>query len=1001
MRLTRSVLAFGAFLLVAAGGAVPAEAQTGAVRGRVVSQATDQPIADVVIEFVGTNRTVRSGANGEYEFINVPIGRVTLRASMIGFAAQTVEVNVAAGLAATVDFVLRPVVISLDAFVVTATGEKRVREVANVITTLDAAKAVEEVAPPSLASLIQGRSPGVQIINSSGTTGTGTKVRIRGSSSISLSNEPLLVVDGVRVDNRQNDIGFVTGGQTISRINDFNPDDIESIEIVKGPSAAALYGTAAANGVIVVTTKRGRVGAPVWNAYVEQGIIREANQYPDNYRGLDDSGSTCRLAQVSAGSCTQAELQTSNPLESKTTSPFKTGRRQQYGLNVAGGSSQVQYYVSGEWEVENGVYGLPQQTQDSILEFRDEIPDFALNPNRLKRGSVRANLNALLGEKATLNVSSGYVSADIGLPQNDNNVMGMLPSGYFGSSDSTDNGGWGFFTPEEVFFVEGKQQIERFTNSLNLNWHPTTWLEGRATVGADFANKSDIRFQATGSGPNFANYLEGFRVSDKTNTYSYTVDLGATAYLRLSNRLSSKTSAGFQYFRNNREQVETTGQVLPPGAGSQKSASDQFIDEDFIDTKTVGTFFEQQFGFDDRLFVTGAIRGDDNSAFGQDFDFTVYPKLGISYLAVENPGGVLDNLRFRGAWGASGQQPGTNDAEKSYTGISFVEGGEELAGVTINNPGNTALKPERSSEIEVGFESGLFGGRLGVDFTYYRRKTTDALVQRQLAPSLGLGQQRWENIGETLNWGFEAGVNAAIVRSPMFSWNLGLTGSTNTNKLIELGEGVEPIVFQGGRQKHQEDYPMGSYWQEPFTFEDANGDGIITVDELTIGDTTEFMGYARPRYEAALYNSIDIGGRFRISGLLDYRGGHKLHNFTEAFRCRMNVCRGLSDPAAPLDEQARAQTQKASVQTVAGFLEPGWFLKLRELSFTFFAPDSWARVLGADRVSLTVSGRNLLTITDYTGVDPEVQGGTGNFGSLDFLTQPQVRYWTARLQLTF
>ncbi|UCG87850.1 MAG: SusC/RagA family TonB-linked outer membrane protein [Gemmatimonadota bacterium] len=989
----------GALALLLLGAAQPAEAQTGTIEGRVTDEVSGEPIGGATITLVGTVRSVESDRDGAFRLTGVPVGMATIRVVAIGYGSQSVEIALQQELPAQVSFALQRVVVNLDAVVVTATGGQRRREVANAITTVDAAQAVEERMPPSVATLIQGRSPGVQIINSSGSTGSGTKVRIRGSSSISLTNEPLLVVDGIRVDNTQNDVGFGTGGQTISRLNDFNPDDIQSIEIVKGPSAAALYGTAAANGVILIKTKRGHVGAPSWSAWVEQGIIRDVGGYPDNYRGLAADGSSCRLANVSAGDCTQTEMQTANPLSSETTSPFKTGYRSQYGLNVAGGSEHVQYYLSGEWETEDGVWGLPQRTRDSILDFRTEIPGFAVNPNSLRRGSLRANMMALLGETGTLYVSTGYVSSDIRLPQNDNNSLGILPSGLLGGTDSTVVGGWGFYAPEEIFFIDGKQQVERFTNSVNGTWQPTTWFEARAILGIDFTQKADVRFQGTGTGPDAGTRRQGDRTSDKTNAYSYTVDLGATVQRQISDRISSRTSAGFQYFRNNREQVETTGQILPPGAGSNKSATDQFIDEDFIETRTVGTFIEEQIGFDDRLFVTGALRGDDNSAFGQDFDFTIYPKLGVSYLLLEQGLGVLDNLRIRGAWGASGQQPGPNDALKFYNGVAVIIAGQEQSGVTIGGAGNKQLKPERSQEFEVGFESGFFDGRVGLDVTYYRRSTTDALVQRRMPPSLGLTQNRWENIGETLNWGFEGSLYGTIVETPTFSWNVGLSGSTNTNKIIELGEGVEPIVF--GPQKHAEGYPLGAYFQESYTYDDANGDGIITTDELTFSDTTEYQGYARPRYEAALTSSIDIAGRVRISGLLDYRGGHLMNNFTEAFRCRFNICQGLNDPESSLDEQARAQTQRSGVQTLTGFLEPGWFIKLRELSVTFLVPDSWARAFGSGRLSLTVTGRNLFTITDYTGLDPEVQGGTGNFGSLEFLTQPQVRSWTARLQVTF
>jgi hypothetical protein len=321
--------------------------------------------------------------------------------------------------------------------------------------------------------------------------------------------------------------------------------------------------------------------------------------------------------------------------------------------------------------------------------------------------------------------------------------------------------------------------------------------------------------------------------------------------------------------------------------------------------------------------------------------------------------------------------------------------------VAIQNAGNSELKPERSQEFETGFELGMLAGRLGLDFTFYHRTTKDALIQRELAPSLGLTDNRFENLGKTRNYGFEAGLSGTPVRNSWLVWDFSLTGSTNTNEIVELGEGVEPIIF--GVQAHKEGYPLGAYWEEPYEWEDANGDGYISVDEIVVGDTAVYLGYPRPRYEAALFNSFQIGSWLRISGLFDYRGGHKMYNNTEQFRCRNVRCQALNDPTTPVDDQARATAAGiVTTKSYAGYIEDAWFIKLRELAFTFFLPDRLARSIGAGRATLTLAGRNLLTITDWTGIDPEVQfNQAGNFGSAAFFSQPTVRYWTARLQLTF
>jgi len=969
-------------------------------------------VAYALLTVVGVGRAVSADREGRYEIGVLSAGTVIIRVAAIGYAARVDSVSVPIGGAATLDFTLQQLAVDLDAMVVTATGDRRAVEVPNAIATIDVERVATEVAPINLASVIQGRAPGVQVFSASGSAGTGTKILIRGSSSMSLNNEPILIVDGIRVDNRPAvgpDIGVGTfpfsGGQGISRFNDFDPDQVESIDIVKGPSAAALYGTDAANGVIVVTTKRGRAGPTVFNFYSELGAVSDRGGYRNNYRGIAADGSTCRIASVAAGTCEQAGLEYANPLVSPTTSPFRTAGRYQIGGSAAGGSRDVQYFLSAEYEKENGVYTLPGRTRDSILGQRPpgyEIPDFVLDPNRLGRASLRANVNARLSHSLSVQLSTAYADGDIHLPVNDRRGSGLLFNGSL-NSDSTVRGGWGIAAPEEIFWVDLKQSIQRFTQSASLSVVPVAWLSLRLLGGLDYSGASNVFFQPTGAGPDVLTWKDnGLRLSDKVTSWVSTLDARGSAQLPLNERITSRSSLGFQYYRTYREFLSTRGEGFPPGAGSNASATSQSIDEAFVESRTLGTYLEEQIGYDNRLFVTGALRGDDNSAFGSNFDFTIYPKLGASYVLVDRSLGMLSNVRLRAAWGASGVQPGPNDAVRYLSGIPLATDGVDLPGVVIQNPGNPDLRPERSEEWEAGIDAGALAGRLGFTFTYYRRTTKDALVSRALPPSLGLTATRLENVGRTLNYGIEVGVNGAVPLSRFVRWSFNVAGSTNTNRILALGEGVAPIIGEG--YAHKEGYPLGGYWDYAYTYEDSDGNGLISPDEVTVSDTTVFLGYPRPRYELAIFNGVEIGSWLRISGLLDYRGGHVHWNGTEYYRCvTMRVCQELNDVATPLAGQARATAAALTPrQTIAGYVEPAWFIKLRELSFTFFAPPHIARMMRADRASLTITGRNLLTITDYTGLDPEIEaGGAESFINPELFTQPPVRYWTARLQLTF
>jgi TonB-dependent SusC/RagA subfamily outer membrane receptor len=317
-------------------------------------------------------------------------------------------------------FSLVPAAVKLDELVTTVTGAQRKLEVANAVSTIDAA-AVAELEPiAEFGNLISGRAAGVQVQKSGGTTGTGTRIRIRGSNSVSLSNEPLYYIDGIRMESGATsstlDIGgFGQGvGSAPSRINDLNPDDIESIEIVKGPAAATLYGIQASNGVVRVTTKRGRAGRPRWNLYTELGGVEDHNTYPLNFNGRDatnpDFDGFCIVQFELDGLCTQTSVEQYSPLEDPATRPLKTGLRQQYGANVSGGTEQITYYLSGDYEEETGVYRLPRFEEDSIRSLRGFVPDHQLRPNVLERLSLRANVGANLSPDADVQANIGYTS---------------------------------------------------------------------------------------------------------------------------------------------------------------------------------------------------------------------------------------------------------------------------------------------------------------------------------------------------------------------------------------------------------------------------------------------------------------------------------------------------------------------------------------------------------------------------------------------------------------
>lgn len=986
-------------LLALLGGvcAAPAAAQQGSIAGRITDKVTQQPIQGAQVLILGTNLQAVTNQEGRYRIDRISAGAYQVQVRLIGYAFGQQAVTVAAGETLTLDVALAAVAIPLEALVVTATGEEqRVKELGNAVTNIQASKITEEAPVNTVADLLNARAPGVEVITSGGTTGSGSRIRIRGASSLSLTNEPIVVVDGVRVDNNPNSglIGGLstTGGQIPSRLNDFNPADIQDIEVVKGPSAAALYGTDAANGVIQIRTKQGRPGPTRWTASVEGGLLNDVGNWPANYRSLASDGTSCTLEAAASGACTVATLQSLNPIEQF--SPFRQGARQQYSLSASGGSEQTTYYTSGTFEREKGVFAS----------------------NDLRSVNLRANIKNQVSRLMDISVSTGYVSSDLQLPQNDNNDQGILSSGLLGTSDTSRNfcaqghdcHGYGFLTPQEANLISAEQSIERFTGSLNWNFRPADFLTLRAALGTDVTNRADNSTTPPAVIPLDQDRLDGGRLTARQQTFTYTANFSASANHRISSRLTGTATAGVQYTKDVQSEIDASGRKLVGGTNSLGGVVIPSVGEINLEFVTLGLFGQEQINLNDRVFVTAALRGDDNSAFGANFNFITYPKLSASWVISDEQffphPSWLSSLRLRGAWGRSGRQPGPTNALQFFTPVAVATNRADVPGITVGNLGNTDLRPERTAELEVGFDADLLSqGRVHVEATYYDKSSRDALVARTLAPSLGVSATRFENLGEVSNRGVELAVTAQVVRSANFDWNLTASAWGNRNRLVHLGQGISPIIFGlgGASQRHEEGYPLGGYWDYSYTYKDANGDGLISPDEITVASAQSFQGSTQPDHGGTLSSELTFLRRFRLYGLLDARYGNKLDNATENFRCLFAICRGDRDPSASLAEQARSVAiRNFGLET--GFFEDASFVKLREVSLTYSAPDTWARRVGASSMSFTVTGRNLATWTKYTGVDPELNtAGQANFSTADFLTQPPVRYFTARVNLSF
>ena len=946
------------------------------ITGTVIDGGTQRPLGGAQVQIEGTELGSLTDNRGRFLILNAPSATVTVRVVMIGYREATATVS--SDQAVTIE--LQETAISLDEIVVTGVvGEQAARAVGNSIGKVDVAE-MEQLAPSvDVPRMISATVPGVRVSMGGGEIGAGGTTRIRGIASLSLGAQPLVYVDGVRVNGAESSSAFgwyaFNGNAQPSRLQDFNPDEIESIEIIKGPAAATLYGTEASNGVIQIFTKRGRTGAPRINVTMKQG----ANFYPDVYNMFPDVWYQCNGVSQTVDvderlKCTPGQVSSFNVLKIDRdvygNEWFQTGHAQSYGADVTGGTQLITYYVSADWDRDEGV----------------------VQYNWRNRMSGRANLTYTPSDKLELNFGLGAIrskaqsaSAQQALPTA---IIWACPApgceaGDLAAPSRIDGPYRGYiaYLPEAYEDeIEGFQHVDRTTFTLEARHEPYDWFTQRGIVGGDFSGvRNSELYRATGNIGQFTPW--GRKTIINLNTSYFSLDYQANGIFDFGDNIRLTTSGGMQYYQRQESSTLAHGETFPVEAlETVSSGSEKRAGEDFLENKTFGVFVQQQASLSDRLFVTGAVRGDDNSAFGTNFDFVVYPKLSASYVISDEPFfqdvmGAVNTLKLRAAWGKAGKQPDVFDAIQTYTPTVGPEGASVL---TPENIGNPDLKPEVGTEIELGFDAGFMNDLVGVEFTVYSQTTNDALVRVPVIPSKGFPGVQFRNIGEIRNRGVEIGINGAVYNSDAFSVDLGGTFSTFENEVTNLG-GQPPIVQSSSslnRQFHVEGFPLGSMFYKRVVSADLDGSGgrnvatnLMCEGGETVGNSDfshgggspvpcatapeVYWGQPIPNLEGGVYTNIRIGQSISLYALVDYVGGHHLSlgdiSAQHRFFINSRAILERTDPIL-LGYEALGSQGLAQSGVVAGD-----FVKLRTLSASYTLPESMAEMMWASRVALTAS----------------------------------------------
>lgn len=934
-------------------------------------------------------------------------GQDTIRVTRLGYRVTLAPIVLGPGQNRR-DIEVVPLAVSLATLVVTGTavGSQQLSAQPAVIATIDAAALARNAPVRSLSDMLTARVAGVQVLQSTGTAGTSQSIRIRGSASISLSKEPLLYVDGVLVDSR-NTSSFNVGGQTASRLNDLNPADIESIEIVKGPAAATLYGADASAGVIQVITKRGRPGA---NQPFAHTISLQGDRITMPWTPSDNFGA-CTAPLVAASSlnplCRGQAVGTivrDNPL--LRDGVFRTGGLRSADWSGRGGGANYAFFMSLGDNREDGVF----------------------YNNYFTRRNGRVNLNWQPHADWQLNAATTVVGTETRLPNNDNG-LGFMVLTRSGSpltvvDDSVANAlgqrnGW--FQPnrrrEALENIDNRLHTRRSITTVTANHQPTPWFSNRLTMGLDLSTTEGRQLfpknlqQWYPGTQNDGNLLE-----DRTSSSQGTVDYQGNLH-GARGSWAADLSFGAQLLDNRTTDLAASGTGLITNANANVTvtpAVSRTLAQASVQNRSIGLLSQLQLSHRERLFLQFGLRADRNSAFGDDAPVFYLPKVGVSWLVAGGPdgraaGSWLNTLKVRAAMGTSGRSPTPGAALQTYLAAPYiVNAATTAAGVQPASPGNTALEPERGVEIEGGLDAGLFGERLAVDLTWFQKRSKDLLILQVLPPSLGFSASPFVNLGSAVNRGLELSTRLTLLSRQHIGWEVNTAMSTLHNELEDLG-GVSafgsPVRFNVGRQL--------AYW---------NSLKIRQVDTVAgrviVSDTAEFLGNQVPRFTGVAGSTVTLLKYLRITGQVDWKDGYRIYNLGDDVRDRTSANRPSERsvkrdqlPAADrlrffgpyVTEGKSAPSRPVSVdQVIEPYIQDASFVRLREVSMTLSVPQALARRLRMSAAEVTLAGRNLHLWTDYEGPDPEVQRNPNEQSILiDQWTAPPVRRYVLRLNIQF
>ena len=954
----------------------PAPVNTRTITGKVLDGLTNDGLPMVRVIIKGTTKGVETELDGTFT-LEVPKGPVTLLFSSQDHKEREVTVGanrdtVTASLEAT--FVEEMVVVG-------RASELARKHAANSVASVKA-EDLNRAPASTVDQALQGKVAGANIQSNSGAPGGGMQLRMRGVSTINGSSAPLYVVDGVIISDVAIASGVfeVTGSVSgsnpaatqdnqVNRIADLNPNDIESIEVLKGASAAAIYGSKATNGVVIITTKRGKSGAPQLSLTQRVGAYQLANKLGS--RRIETQEEAVEVFGAKAADYFQPgriydheeQLASNRKLSYETLA------------SVSGTSGDTRYYASAMVKDDEGI----------ITNTGYEKQSFRLNLGQKFGSDIEVNTATTfihsLGARGLTNNDNNNVSYHMVLPSTPNFVdLQASRDGTYPVNPFLPNGSNPLQT---AALMRNEEDVWRLMGAADATWNAyksdTQNLKFKANLGVDrFQQKNELLF------PNELHFepVDDGKAGTSLFATSEVLNLNTSlnvihSYKPASGALSANTSAGFQFEQRSLDSTYITSRDLTAGQPNVDSGTQVGVRQNRQLVRDRSFFLqEEMLLMDERLTLVGSVLGEQSSNNSNAAQVFFYPKIATAY-RLPNLHPAVNELKVRLAYGETGNQPQYGMRYNAWSASNNIGGNSGIIGTGVAAAAD--LRPERQGEIEAGVDALLFNGSAVVELTVYQRTINDMLLQRAVAPSTGYTTEIF-NGGELQNRGVEAMLQLTPVKTDKWEWVSNTTFALNRSTVTSM---PVPAFTVGGFGTS-----LGAFRIE----EGASATQIIGRVPRADGTCCDIkkIGDTEPDFRMAFANTVKYGN-FALSFLLDWQQGSDVINLT----------RFLYDASANTrDYEANgAQRQKDWRTNAAVYVEDASFLKVREVSFTYNLPESYAtRIPGVKSARLTLSGRNLFTFTNYSGLDPEVS----NFGNqaiarnIDVAPFPPSRsFWTS------